>query len=267
MAPGIIDKPAIIFDGGCWSFRRLQETVTKMSGVMRNQYSVKLGSRVLLRMENSPWHIAALLSTLYVGAVAVECSPTMTSAEISAVIKWTSPVLQLCSGRRAADESNWLEVNDASRISAQMTTSTPDNVYAETLPTDPAVILFTSGSTGKQKACVHLHRSLVVAPDTYGSVVPLGGNDIVAGSARISFSYGLITRVFIPLCAGVTTIILEDLGAFALAEAMDKQKATCIFSTPVIYNALLDLRDSFEWASLRVCVSSGESLTVELQQA
>ncbi|WP_375744303.1 AMP-binding protein [Corallococcus interemptor] len=135
-------------------------------------------------------------------------------------------------------------------------------------PEAPAVMLFTSGSTGVPKAVLHSHADFITCSRNYAPyVVELGPDDRVYTPSPTFFAYGL-NNLLLSLNAGATHVIAapRDSGV-GVAEVLARHEVTVLFAVPAIYKLLLSKRDgSARFPKLRVCISAGEKLPWKLYQ-
>jgi len=126
---------------------------------------------------------------------------------------------------------------------------------------DIALIAFTSGTTGTPKAAMHYHRDLLAICDTYGArVLQPRADDLFCGSPPLGFTFGLGGILLFPLYAGAATLLLEKAGPMELLQAIHERRVTTVFTAPIAYRAMAAAVDTYDIASLRTCVSAGETL-------
>ena len=126
---------------------------------------------------------------------------------------------------------------------------------------DPAIIAFTSGTTGRAKGTVHFHRDILSVTDTYGRhVLRPQPDDIFIGSPPLSFTYALGGLVLFPMRFGASTALLEHASPPQLLEGIEKYRATVTVTSPTGYRAMLKQAGEFDLTSLRRCMSAGETL-------
>lgn len=131
----------------------------------------------------------------------------------------------------------------------------------DTAATDPAIVAFTSGTTGRGKGTVHTHRDLLVVADTYGRhVVDPSPDDIFIGTPPLAFTYALGGLVLFPMRAGASTALEEQMPPPVLLESIAKYRATIAFTSPTAYRAMVAQVGAADLSSLKKCVSAGETL-------
>ena len=141
--------------------------------------------------------------------------------------------------------------------------------FPATGPTDPAFILYTSGSTGEPKGAVHSQHDIYYTKETYcREVLRLTTDDRLFSSSRLPFAYGLGNCFTFPLLNGATTILCrEKPSPDIISRIFTEHRPTIFFGVPVVYNLLLEHHRAgrkLDCSSLRLCVSAGEALPTHL---
>jgi benzoate-CoA ligase len=140
---------------------------------------------------------------------------------------------------------------------------------APTLRDDSAFWLYSSGSTGFPKGCVHLQHDMHCCSELYSKpFLQLGPDDITFSAAKLFFAYGLGNGLYFPLSAGASTVHFTGrVTPEAAFSIITKERPTVFFGVPTLYAAMLAMPETagqFDTSSLRLCISAGESLPENL---
>ncbi len=138
----------------------------------------------------------------------------------------------------------------------------------EPFPTDaddPAFWLYSSGTTGRPKAVVHVHRAIAYVVGSYGrTILGIGDGDVAYSTSKLSFAYGLGASLYFPLAAGGTSILSPDPFSPERAWRMlVDETPSLFFAVPSAYRALLEHAPpdaAAAFTRMRRCVSAGEAL-------
>ncbi|MCW9033707.1 MAG: AMP-binding protein [Rhodospirillales bacterium] len=273
------DRPALHFGDVTWTYNDLQDKSSRIARILMNNMGVKAGNRVLLRAPNNPMAVACWFAILKAGAVVVATMPLLRAKELKYIIQKANVTFALCD--LALQEELDAARMDCKGVLTSLKSFTPlgdSNIqlahldwnmqtgdgsfgYVNTSADDPAIIAFTSGTTGDPKGTIHFHRDLLAAADCFPqNVLPIKPSDRTTGSPPLAFTFGLGAFVLFPMRYGASTILLPIPTPDLILEAIVKYKATTLYTAPTMYRALMDMVKNANLNSLKWCISAGEHL-------
>ncbi len=255
---------------GVWSYRRVLEEVARAAAFFLAQGG-EVGERVVLAMGDRTELVVAFWATLWAGMVAVPVAPSFSPRELREILVDSGASMALgdaTSAKALALAAEGLAVRlffcgEKAPWSATSRTELP-------VPGDgrkPALILYTSGTTGRMKGVVHSHRNLLAAAGGLGpQVLHLTPEDRVFSAARMFFAYGLGNSVYIPAaCACAAVVHPGPVLPGVVREILERFRPSVFFAVPSLYRALAQ-QPGVPWKSVRCAVSAGEKLSPELWQ-
>lgn len=272
IATGDGDRTVLHHARGSWTYRQLFEMANRIANVLVTDLGVVPGNRVLLRASNQPMLIACWFAVLKAGGIAVATMPLLRVRELSEVCERADVRLALTDAAIAEDLETVIASRPGARV-VRFNSPAPesldflvkghpasfDNVV--TAADDPAIIAFTSGTTGQAKGTVHFHRDILAVTDTYGRyVLRPERDDIFVGSPPVAFTYALGGLVLFPMRFGAATALLEQGTPPSLLAGIQEYKATVTVTSPTAYRAMLKQVREFDVSSLRKGLSAGETL-------
>lgn len=274
------DRPCVRGAGLHWTYGQLRDTAHRVAAVLTGELGLVPGNRVLLRGPNEPWLVACWLGVLLAGGVAVATMPMLRRAELETIAELARPTLGLCHHAATGDMPDlptvtYGETDDgethggtAGELTARCAARDPLPHPVDTAADDVALLAFTSGTTGRPKATMHLHRDLLAVADTFGAhLVRIRPDDVVTGTPPIAFTFGLGGLVLFPLRAGASTVLVDRLTPPQLADAVAEHGATVLFTAPTAYRAIVGAGHGDRLAGVRRAVSAGETLPAAVWHA
>ena len=266
------------------SYRELHERANRFGSGLRD-FGVRIEERVAILLPDSPEFLYAFFGAIKIGAVAVPLNTYLeppdyefflndTRARVLLVHTTLLPLVSRIPKERLAYLETIIvvggESGDYSNLDDLMKSSSPELQAARTSKDDAALWLYSSGSTGTAKACIHLQHDMVVCSELYAQgILGINEHDRCYSVARLFFAYGLGNAGYFPLSCGATTILSQDRPTPAGVYAnIERYRPTLFFSVPSNYAALLSFRredgPDFDLSSVRNAISAGESLPAVL---
>ena len=264
------DHPALITPEETLTYRQLQDRVDRIANVLTRDLGLVPGNRVMLRSANNAWMTAAYFAVLKAGGVVVATMPLLRAKELGQMLEKARITHALCDAKLREEMAvaaagapglrhvvHWGDGELEGRCAAQ-----PAGFAAcDTAADDVCLIGFTSGTTGLPKGTMHFHRDMLAICDGYSRhVLRPTPEDRFIGSAPLAFTFGLGGLVLFPFRVGATGILLERAGPDELLPAIQRHRATILFTAPTAYRVMAGKAGGFDLSSLRKCVSAGETL-------
>ncbi|MEQ8818432.1 MAG: benzoate-CoA ligase family protein [Thalassobaculum sp.] len=273
VAEGRGDRTLFVTPDGDVSYADFQKTVNRMARVLVEDLGMVTGNRVLIRSANNPTMTAALFAVIKAGGIAVATMPLLRAVELAAIVDKAEIALALCDARLADEMEKTLSRTDrlqrilyfstggADGLEARMAAKPDDFQAVDTARDDVCLIGFTSGTTGEPKGTMHFHRDMLAVCDAYSKhVLKPTADDRFIGSPPLAFTFGLGGLVLFPMRVGASAVLLEKAAPDQLLDAIEKYRPTVCFTSPTAYRAILGKLEGRDIASLRKCVSAGETL-------
>src|SRR5580692_7393044 len=265
------------------SYRQLLERTNRVGNALR-QLGVRPEERVVLLLLDTAEFLYSFFGTIKIGAVAVPSNTLLKPSEYEYLLNDSRARVVLVSERLLPqlqsiprEQLTYLQeivvvggTNTPHRLDELMDGASPQLAAQPTSKDDAAFWLYSSGSTGAPKGCVHLHHDMVVCSELYArNILGMNEHDRCYSVARLFFAYGLGNAGYFPLGCGATTILSPERPTPATIYAdIERYRPTLFFSVPSNYVALLayqcEDRKEFDLSSVRHAISSGESLPAPL---
>lgn len=265
---------AVLNDAGRRTYGEMRVLSDRIARLLVEEEGLVPGNRVLLRGPNCAMLFAAWLGVLKAGGIVVATMPMLRAGEIATILERARISHAIVDDRYlddfgpAAERAGTIRSlltyhGDAGggalegRIAVTLDGFAPVATHRD----DPALIAFTSGTTGRPKGCVHYHRDILAPADSFARHIlrPLQ-DDRWACSAPIAFTFGLGMLLIFPWRFGGTAVTVETPGPQPLLDAVARHRVTTLATAPTAYKAMLGLLGDPDLSSLHSCVSAGEHL-------
>ena len=277
------DKPALIFKDEQVSFRALRDNALKLANVLR-QAGIGKFDRVGIYLPNGPECVYSYLACFCLGAVAVPLDYQLKSEELISCLTHSQAKALIAQPKGDSDEDlkavcaavsslrqvfvfGGLSLNGAKSLSAAMAAVSPEPVKTVIDEKDPALIMYTSGTTGRPKGILLNYRHLDGSPEAMRHFVDLSDRDVKLAAIPFSHIGGFI---YIQNCLvfGITLVIMDRFNPYEFLRCVERFKVTCFHIVPPMYTALLTLKqiEKFDLSSLRWVVVFGAPSSPEIME-
>jgi benzoate-CoA ligase len=271
-------KTAFIDATGNHSYDQVAARAARFANTLA-RLGIEAESRVVLVMLDSVDLVACFLGAIKAGVVPVPLNTRLASRDYAYILGDSRAAAVVVSEALVeivlaeADAPDVILVDGADGqghelLSDAVKGASHRHGTAPTKADDMCFWLYTSGTTGAPKGAVHLHGHLMATAALYAiEVLGMVEDDIVYSAAKIFFAYGLGNSLTFPMAVGATTVLLPGPpDPASVSNILKNEKPTLFFGVPTLYAMLLagDQLPGADGHSLRLCVSAGEPLPVDL---
>jgi long-chain acyl-CoA synthetase len=267
------DRAAVRLDGIVLTYGELDERSARVAGLLAAR-GVEPGDRIGLMLPNILEFPMLYYGMLRAGAVVVPMNPLLKAREVEyylgdsgakLMFAWHETTTETAKGAEAAG-ADFVAVTPV-EFDHLLDQNRPETAVTSRADDDTAVILYTSGTTGKPKGAelthANLSRNAAVAASTLFRLEP---EDVIMGCLPLFHSFGQTCGMNAAVGSGACLTLLPRFDPGRTLEMIQRDRATVFEGVPTMYVALLNypLRGDYDVSSLRVCVSGGAALPVEV---
>ena len=267
------DHPAIRLDNDVLRYAELDDAASRVVSLLR-EHGVQPGDRVGLMLPNVPEFAIVFYGVLRAGGIAVPMNPLLKRREVEyylgdsgarVLFAWHEVAAEAEAGAKAAGASVVPVSTDEFRtlVSARLPVVEPVSRDGS----DTAVILYTSGTTGRPKGAELTHAGLNTNQAvTARTLIRIGPDDVVMGCLPLFHVFGLTCGLNAAIANGATLTLIPRYDPAKALEVIARDGVTVYEGVPTMYAAMLGVpeREKYDVSTLRTCVSGGAALPVEV---
>jgi benzoate-CoA ligase family protein len=275
---GLGDRTALHTAAGTHTYAAVQSLANRFAHLLADG-GVEPEQRVLIACPDGAEFVAALFGALKTGGVAVMANPALPAADLSALLDYSRAKAIVthrdcaASVREAARGSRFVKavhvVGDP-EFESRLASAPPSYDTFPSHRDDPAIWLFSGGTTGRPKAVVQTHRSFANTTECYARhVIRYTDRDVTLSVPKLYFGYATGSNLLFPFAFGGASVLFpEPATADAVFEHIRRFRPTVLINVPTMINKMVSHPDAGQQdlSSLRVCTSAGEALPVELHE-
>src|ERR1700754_2755688 len=257
-----------------FTFAELDAAAARVATLL-DKAGIEPGDRVGVMLPNTPVFAIAFYGIMYRGAVAVPMNPLLKAREVTFYLSnsgakalFGTPAFanEASAGADEVGAQCWI-VDDAGLL--DLIAGLPEQESpVERGADDVAVILHTSGTTGKPKGAMLTHGNLSRNCDvSVRTLVETGPDDVVMGCLPLLHVFGLTCGLNGAVLAGATLTLIPRFDPRKAIEVIERDAVTVFEGVPTMYSALLSVADEAAaeaTRTLRVCVSGGAAMPVQV---
>lgn len=241
-----------------------------LSGAMLEQ-GVRRGDVVMLLVGSRIEWVIAMLACFRMGAVALPCNTQLTAADLAKRVAATDPVLAIGEDHYLAglpEGVPYLDMSDLERIFDEDLAQATPAASAKLEADDPALIVFTSGSTGDPKGVVHSQRYLFGQATQAEHWLGARPGELVWCTAAPGWSKSSRNSFIAPWLMGAKSLLVDDrFDPATRLGVLREQGVNVLCQAPTEFRILARRTELGPVPSVRRMVSAGESLNPEVIDA
>jgi long-chain acyl-CoA synthetase len=267
------DHVAVKLDDAVLTYDQLDDAVARTAGLLKAK-GVEPGDRVGVMLPNVPQFPVAYFGVLRAGAVVVPLNPLLKAREVAYHLT-DSGARVLLAWHDSADAAH-AGADEAGTDCVLVEPGALDVLAARCEPVtepvprageDTAVILYTSGTTGSPKGAQLTHANLIRNMEVASALFALDATAVTLGALPFFHAFGQTCALNATLAAGGTLTLLPRFNAAEALELLGRDGVTVFEGVPTMFSALLHDESDADASSLRVCVSGGAAMPVEVLRA
>src|ERR1700759_4352462 len=269
------ERPAVRLDDAVLSYGAPADLTPPVAGLLR-RHGIKPGDRVGIMLPNVPQFAIAYYGVLRAGGIVVPMNVLLKRREVAFYLSDPGARVVLA----------WHEFEDEARAGAEeagaecivvgpgefeqlLAAATPVRDIAAKAGSDTAVILYTSGTTGRPKGAELTHANLRRNVEVMTQIFSIGPEDVILGALPLFHAFGQTCALNAAVAAGACLSLIPRFDAGRALEIIERDRVNVFEGVPTMYSALLAAPDAADRdvSCLRLCVSGGAALPVEVLRA
>ena len=269
------ERPAVRLDELVLTYAKLEDSASRVTSLLAS-LGVMPGDRIGVMLPNVPAFPIVFYGALAAGATVVPMNPLLKNREVAyylgdsgakVLFTWHEAAVEAAKGA-AGTGTQVLEVDEPD-MGALLAGLTPSSVIAEQADDDDAVILYTSGTTGRPKGAELTHANLTRNAELAAhEMLSAGPGDVMMGCLPLFHVFGLTAGLNATIVSGGTLTLLPRFDPGKALEIIGRDQVTIFEGVPTMYAAMLHHRahDSAHTSSLRTCISGGAAMPLEIMR-
>jgi long-chain acyl-CoA synthetase len=274
------DKPVVILDEHSLPYTMVDHAADRVAQALRDN-GIAPGSAVGLMLPNVPQFPIVYFGILRAGCVAVPMNVLLKAPEVHYYLQDSGAEAFFFWGDFAAEAVHGsADLPDMKlRVSVAATPGTPPPDGAEdfmtvvaavtpsgdifpTRPDDTAIILYTSGTTGKPKGAQLTHDNLLMQCIVGARIAGVGADDVTLGTLPFFHAFGASNIMNTGIYAGATLSLLPRFDPVKALQLIERDGITIFAGVPTMYIAFLKAHSEGEWnvSTIRLAISGGAAL-------
>ena len=267
------ERPALKLDDTVVNYAVLNEGATRIAGLLKDK-GLEPGDRVGIMLPNVPYFAVVYYGILRAGGVVVPMNVLLKGREVAFYLKDSGAKVLFAwhgfgeaaatGGEEAGAEVISVEPGKFEELVMGAPRAEADEPRESS---DTAVILYTSGTTGTPKGAELTHENLILnCSVTAKTLIDVSEDDVVLGALPLFHSFGQTCGLNASIAHGACLTLIPRFEPVKALEIIARDQVTILQGVPTMYHAMLNVDDPADTSSLRVCVSGGSAMPVEVMK-
>jgi long-chain acyl-CoA synthetase len=266
------DSVALKLDDAELTYHQFDCAAARIANLLADR-GVGAGDRVGIMLPNVPYFAACYYGVLRLGAVVVPMNVLLKSREVGFYLSDPGAKLVFAwhdfgeAAQTGADEAGAECILVEPGEFEQLVGEYPDEAeVAERDPGDTAVILYTSGTTGKPKGAELTHSNLIRNVECFINFTDVDETSTVLGALPLFHSFGQTCGLNAAVKAGARLTLIPRFDPCKALEIIERDHVSVFEGVPTMYAGMLNDpdRESHDASCLKLCASGGASLPLEV---
>src|SRR3954454_1591631 len=268
------DRVALKLDDAELTYAAFDEGAARVAGLLKDR-GVQPGDRVGLMLPNVPYFPVIYYGILRAGGVVVpmnvllkgrEVTFYLTDPETKGLFAWHDFAAAAEEGAKEAGAEAIIVAPGEFEARLADAPRAPEDVERD--GSDTAVILYTSGTTGTPKGAELTHENLRRNAEVTGvTLVKVSEDDVILGALPLFHAFGQTCAMNVAVLAGAELTLIPRFDAAKALEIIKRDRVTVFEGVPTMYHAMLHAEGDHDMSRLRLCISGGAAMPVEVMRA
>src|SRR4051794_10399828 len=263
------DRTAIREDEVALSYTALDRATALVAGLLRAR-GVSPGDRVGLMAPNIAYFPLCYYGILRAGAAVIPMNMLLKQREVAYYMADSGARVlfawhEFAQAARDGTRDGEVIVIEPGSFDALLAGCEPISTVQRE-PQDTAVVLYTSGTTGTPKGAELTHANLAENAQVSHELFELGADAITLGALPLFHAFGQTCSLNATLAVGGSLTLVPRFSPQKVLETIERDRVTVFCGVPTMFAALLHHPGDHDTSSLRVCVSGGAAMPVEVMR-
>jgi crotonobetaine/carnitine-CoA ligase len=219
------DRPWLVYEDESYSYARARERIADAAAGLAER-GIGRGDLVLATAANTPWYVFTWMASAYLGSIMVAVNPNAGRQETEGLVRQVRPRLVVTHDQRLAGAAPELGAGAAIDIAALLEAEGELPGTGPARAADPAVLIPTSGTTGRSKLVTQTHRAYVMAAEGFPWWMELGPDDRLMTSLPLFHVNAPTYSMLGSVAARASLALLPRFSASAFIDSARRHGAT-----------------------------------------